>query len=143
MILLAACDGQATRHRTLMEEIERSICLPQGAYPLTHYARHYAFADRSRITATYVTQRNSIDPARISGIIVDDVWRPLTAGEITAMKVEQAQTLAIWGEAGKRYWHDRIDDVPMIDDGGCEQVNVTYDVAAKRFDYVMCNGGPM
>ncbi len=93
------------------------------------------------MTAVYVTQHSPIDPDRIAGMIVGDTWRPLTPHEITTMKAEKAAAEARWGVAGKRYWRDSTDDFPIMDDGGCEQINIIYDTATKRFDYAMCNGG--
>jgi len=139
--ILSGCDGPAAQRQLLMEEIERSVRLPREAYPLRDYARHYTLIGPTKVTAVYVTQHATVDPDRIAGMIVGDSWRPLTPQEIVTMKAEKAAAEARWGTAGKRYWRDGTDDFPVMDDGGCEQVNILYDTAAKRFDYAMCNGG--
>ena len=50
-----------------------------------------------------------------------------------------------WGRAryalaGERRWHDWEGELPIIMDGGCSIVHITYEIATQHLLSVSCNG---
>ena len=93
-----------TEQEQLMERIERDVRLPEGAGPLTSYARYYAWQQREdgvrKVIAVYV---------HLSG-----------------------------HEPG-RHWVAE-NELPLILDGGCSLVGLSYNVTEWRVEHVSCNG---
>ncbi|KQM86309.1 hypothetical protein ASE67_10760 [Sphingomonas sp. Leaf23] len=139
-IITASCAAPPNREQVLMEEIERTIPLPNDATPLRNYARHYAFRGPTMVEAVYVIPsvptdwRDGMEVMTVSGS------RPATPQEIAETEALDALSREQWGEAGKRYWHSTPDVFPIMSDGGCDQISILYDVAAKRFRMAGCNG---
>ena len=112
-VLVSGCSQvPLSAEETLIVEIERSVVLPKGAFPLESYDRYYARGELGKeiengeiISGVYL--RRSFDPG-------------------------QARTTA----------HHLVDlsELPMFFDGGCDLVNVRYDTATKRVLAVFCNG---
>jgi hypothetical protein len=115
-----------------MDEIERSLVLPNGAKPMKDYARYYWRVENDRIAARFVVP---LEPA--SGgcdvILPDDSTRPCTVNETVSATVAEMP-------AGERRWLEPAGEAPDIFDGGCSEVNILYDRRARRFLEVACNG---
>ena len=57
-ILLTACSSSEERkHDALMDQIEKQVRLPDGARPLTEYARYYTSDRDGRVFAVFTTFR--------------------------------------------------------------------------------------
>ncbi|KQM57181.1 MULTISPECIES: hypothetical protein [unclassified Sphingomonas] len=123
-----------------MEEIERTIRLPRDADPLESYARHYAFRGLQTVEAVYVTSYAQPNLREGMEVMTANGSRPATPREIAETEALDALSREQWGEAGKRYWHSTPDAFPMLSDGGCDQISILYDVAAKRFRMNGCSG---
>lgn len=140
VLLAASCTAPPSREQVLMEEIERTIRLPSDADPLQSYSRHYAFHSSEMVEAVYVTPYAPPDLREGMEVMTANGSRPATPQEIAETEASDALSREQWGEAGKRYWHSTKDAFPMISDGGCDQISILYDVAAKRFETIGCNG---
>jgi hypothetical protein len=72
LLLLGACQ-EILRPEDVMDRIEKSVTLPDGAPPLSEYDRYYAFSAPGRIKAIYLLAGNSTtgkrswlaDPAKL------------------------------------------------------------------------------
>lgn len=122
-----------------MEEIERTIRLPRDADRLQSYARHYAFRSPQTVEAVYVIPYVPTDWRQDVAAIIKAGYPPSTPAEIKDMKAMNALSREQWGDAGKRYWHRSRNVFPMIDDGGCAQISIVYDINAKRILSLDCN----
>ena len=136
----ASCAAPPGREQVLMEEIERTISLPDDAYPMRTYARHYAFRSPTAVEAVYVIPIEPTDWQEDVAAFTRGNRRAPTAREIEDIKAMNALSREQWGGAGRRYWHATPDMLPMISDGGCAQLTIRYDPAIKRFSMVGCNG---
>jgi hypothetical protein len=109
---LAQDDGSGhwLPERATIEQIEAKLTLPAGASPLNTYVRYY------------------------SG--VTEQGRKIIRGVyLVVAVVRNAQQDS---RPGIRIVVPR--DIPEIDDGGCHQVNVEYDVASAAVTGIHCNG---
>lgn len=131
--LLAAGCGSAEqrRHAKLMDAVEQSLKLPNGAEQLPLYARAYKFASPSRVVASYFIPDGSFD----GGFCAEAKSGGRTNGQI-ALLCPPPDGM----KAGERRWF--ADDVylPDILDGGCSYIAIEYDVHRKAIISANCNG---
>ncbi len=45
-----------------------------------------------------------------------------------------------FGKAGESRWFDNYRELPMINDGGCIQIEVIFDQRSQKIISAMCNG---
>jgi hypothetical protein len=116
-----------------MDQIEQRVQLPKGAGSLGEYSRYYADGDSGEVVAAYL-------------MIPKDERRPGEACEELDRNVEghtvPCEPIGLpWAiPAGQRRWLKDKRDLPFINDGGCADVNVTYDRAKSAVTSVECNG---
>ncbi|CAM3163961.1 hypothetical protein [Sphingomonas zeae] len=142
-MVLAEVSGlpQPARQQALMNEIEGIVVLPQGARPLASYGRNYALSGPDKVVATYLLPSPSIDFSQgCEEMLADFSSRPCAKGEIKAQVRLDARRKAAETPAGKRRWHQSAKALPRINDGGCMQVNVEYEISTRRVMTVSCNG---
>lgn len=124
-----------------MNAIEGIVVLPQGAEPLASYGRNYALSGPDKVVATYLLPSPSIDFSQECEVILADFSsRPCTKSAIKAQVRLDAGRKAAETPAGKRRWHQSAKALPRINDGGCMQVNVEYEISTRRVITVSCNG---
>lgn len=92
-----------------MNEIESRVSLPSGARPLNEYARYYAYEH---------------------GDVVAEYWAPWKDDPL-----KDPKALA----AGQRRWVHDTRDFPVVFEGGCSVVNITFEPARSRVKNVSCN----
>ncbi|WP_081469566.1 hypothetical protein [Sphingomonas sp. PAMC 26617] len=120
-----------------MDEIERQVVLPKDAQPLASYGRNYAFSNESNVVATYLIPLPAPAVGEGCKVMLENASsRPCTKEEIAeGTTAKDTETVA-----GKRRWFGSSNDLPFISDGGCAEVNITYDTTAHRMLSVTCNG---
>jgi hypothetical protein len=137
-LCVAACSqAPESRETAIMNEIEQAVVLPRDAKPLEKYGRNYAPAGGGKVLATYLIPFPPLE--RSKGCEVMENWasRPCTEKEIEA---SDARTVEAQTPAGKRRWFNDPRSLPFINDGGCTQVSVEYNVTTHRILTVGCNG---
>ena len=140
MVLCAAADRPSER-QALTDEIERAITLPDGAQPLNAYGRNYAFDGQGKVVATYLIPLLNTSLDEGCEVMLDNFEsRPCTQNEIRELADAGASMAASQTPAGEVRWHDSPKSLHFINDGGCPQINVEYDVTARRVLAVECNG---
>ncbi|WP_370309632.1 hypothetical protein [Sphingobium abikonense] len=140
MVLCAAADRPSER-QALTDEIERAITLPDGARPLMAYGRNYAFDGQGKVVATYLIPFSNPSLDEGCEVMLDNFEsRPCTQSEIRELADTEASMVESQTPAGEVRWHDSPKGLPFINDGGCTQINVEYDIAAHRVLTVECNG---
>lgn len=114
-----------------MDEIERSIVLPQGAQPLSTYARTYKFVAPGRVEGFYFTPEDRLD---------GDFCAGTKAGGRTNGQVLLACNPP-WGLGrGQRRWVDDDVHLPAVSDGGCYFISIEYDLRNGSPPAARCNG---
>lgn len=124
-----------------MNRIERVLVLPKGAKPLSAYGRNYALSGSDKVVATYLIPFPSLDPSVGCEVMLEDFnSRPCTKKEIRELDKSNADSVAAQAPAGKRRWFASREGLPFINDGGCMQVNVEYDIPSQQITATFCNG---
>ena len=120
-----------------MDEIERQVVLPKDAQPLASYGRNYAYFDNSNVVATYLIPLAPPTVGDGCEVMLENASsRPCTEEEVAeGTTAKDTETVA-----GKRRWFGSSNNLPFISDGGCAQVNITYDATAHRMLSITCNG---
>jgi hypothetical protein len=93
-----------------VQRLEAKVTLPQDASPMTAYVRYYAGTTRD------------------GKQVIRGVY--LVVAVVRDMKQDARPGIRIVTER----------DIPEIDDGGCHQVNIDYDVATDTITRIRCNG---
>lgn len=134
---IAGCVRAPSRQDVLMEEIERKVVLPKNAQPLASYARYYAFSNKSDVVAAYLIPLAPLMPGEGCEEMLENFGsRPCTKEEVAEGTISKDTE----NVAGKRHWLRNTRNLPSMGDGGCAQVNITYDTTAHRVLSVACNG---
>ncbi|MBA3527543.1 MAG: hypothetical protein H0T82_11595 [Sphingomonas sp.] len=132
VFVLVACTSPEERERdALMDRIETKVKLPDGAWPLPEYARHYALDDKGIVVGVYAPgyQPPSHDAT------CEEFLEDLTTREVPCPEPESDRLLA-----GQRRWVGNTDELPVNMDGGCAIVTVFYDPKADAVTSATCNG---
>ena len=132
LALVAACtSAEQGQQNEIMEAIEREIQLPAEAAALDRYARAYKRASPTRIVAFYFIRYGK--PNSFSCTAASE--NGPSNGQIL-MRCPPPDGMA----AGERRWLDDAMSLPGADDGGCDYVDVEYDLDTKSFVRVSCHG---
>jgi hypothetical protein len=128
-------------HDVLMDEIERQVRLPAGAYRMDEYGRYYAQDGKRRVRAVYRLPPEPVTPD------------PLPAGwgceEILPLGHEPAtreipcppdEDISDYLRAGQRRWVADRKALPTMFDGGCRVVNLVFDLKTRKVEHALCNG---
>ncbi|MFW2349673.1 MAG: hypothetical protein ACN4E0_04915 [Qipengyuania sp.] len=128
ILLLVACVSQTAdpKQESLMNEVEAQVVLPDGAGPLSSYARYYTIARDGMLVGTYTREIEERDPDEGCTELLEDF-------ELKEVDCPALADVAI----GERRWVD-IDDLPAASADGCEAVQVVYDPKAQRFVFGEC-----
>lgn len=111
-LLASSCSAEVPgTPEKLMDQIEKTVTLPETAYPMEAYGRNYAFTGRGEVRAVYLV------PSALEGL------------------VEAASVAA----AGERRFFSSTRELPKIADGGCRVVTVVYDVPTRRMIMAACS----
>lgn len=116
-----------------MDQIEKQVHLPNGAGRLADYSRYYADDGHGEVVAVFL-------------IIPKDEPRPgetceELAANFTSRTVPCEPMHLPWAiPAGQRRWLKDKRDLPFINDGGCMEVDVTFNRAKSTVTSIQCNG---
>src|SRR4051812_6691372 len=125
--------AEQRRQAQLMDEIETRLILPSGALPARRYARFYAFEAPGKVIAVYVIPDPPDPPgARCDEMTADGKFHPIACPPFRAWPPGVP--------AGHRRWVRDRRDMPLIFDGGCNQITVTYDLKSGKIESAACNG---
>jgi hypothetical protein len=119
----------------LLDEIESRVQLPDGARPLADYARYYSIGPDGKVIGVYlVPMVIDYEASDIScGDATDDF-------EIKEVPCPQEADPVNGLLAGQRQWIENHEQLPVIDDGGCDVITVIFDQIDRTFSKVFCNG---
>ena len=124
---LASCAvSEEQKHDDVMDQIERSIKLPEGSLPLERYARYYT-EYKGKIHGAFTTEIEVRSP----GVRCDEL--PADGGEIKDTQCPKIADL----RPGKRRWVD-FDDYPAVAGENCRAVQLMYDPETKKMEYLEC-----
>lgn len=128
---LAGC-GEHSRETKVISAIEREIRLPVGTQPIHAYSRVYAYAPENKVVAIYLIPSNP--DQRLC-----DEEKEIERKE----KSEGASRFCPPPEgliAGEKRWIEDYKMLPGAHDGGCDYIDVQYDLNSKNFLQVACHG---
>lgn len=140
----SSCSAEAPRtSEKLMDEIERQVRLPQGALPLSQYARHYAFDEDGKVFGVYwrhpsLSETRAAERAPDYGCSEVSLDGDELVGKPASCPKAPEPTYDV--EEGSRRWFDDVADLPDPLDGGCDIVTVRFDPSAHRVEQASCNG---
>ena len=120
--------GQKSRSE-LTQEIEQKVVLPEHSEKIEKYARYY-FRDKNQII-------------RASYTIFSKGFKEFVREECLRLnKSEYPCNDPDYGviDSGGYIWVDNIRMLPFASGGGCDQIEIIYNAATEKFDFVECNG---
>ena len=116
----------------LMNEIERHVQLPKGAYPLNDYARYYSYSEAGKVIGIYVIP-GRLDMSCKEADVENGGWSSAPCYTVSPNVVGPL-------EAGKRRWAHNGFRLPfIISDGKCGIVNIIFDPSIRKVEKAFCN----
>ena len=107
-VTAAGCARAPSVHDALMDEIERTVVLPQGARSLDAYGRNYAPSGRDKVTAVYLVPSPPLNVDQGCDVMLENFSsRPCTKQEVAQTAASAARASASETPAGKRRWFER------------------------------------
>ncbi|WP_337847338.1 hypothetical protein [Sphingomonas sp.] len=140
----AACSQQqAPEPDLVMRTIEAVVKLPADAKPLDKYSRNYALRPDGKIVGIYVIPRltegqGGKDDCEV--ILKDLGSRPCTEAEKKKIADEEKAIAELFGQANQSRWFEDYRDLPMLLDGGCDQIEIVFDPNSRAIQSAQCNG---
>lgn len=135
-VLLSGCSTPEERDRVaVMNHIERQVQLPKGSRSLVEYARYYAESDRGEVVAVYLIPDNYEMRA---GESCSEALADFKSREVPCETLLMRSDWDI--PAGERRWVRSEQDLPLVSDGGCSVITVTFDKAKSVMKSAECNG---
>jgi len=117
--------------------------LPDGARPLANYGRNYALDRDGKVIGTYLIPLGLDTPGsdEVCEVELEDFQsRPCTQQEMNELSEGKAEYAASETPAGTSRWVEDPRDLPGVNDGGCTQITIEYEISTRRFLRVECNG---
>ena len=130
---LSGCASpEALREDAVMDRIEHDLILPKGAHPLGAYARYYAPSGNDLISAEYVVpdESESGPDDRCEEMTENFTSRPVPCPPMPRPSLR----------AGFRQWQHSVQDFPLISDGGCDVITISYSMRQEKLTRITCNG---
>ncbi|HEX8448416.1 MAG TPA: hypothetical protein VF652_02390 [Allosphingosinicella sp.] len=125
-------------HEALMDEIERQIRLPPAAEPLAAYGRYYALGGKGRVVAVYLLPLEPTPlPADWGCEEMLEIGNKIASRPIPCPPGPDTPYDLV---AGQRRWVAGRNALPMVSDGGCMIVNVTFNLRTREVEHAFCNG---
>jgi hypothetical protein len=116
-----------------MDRIEKQVHLPKGASPLADYSRYYSDDGKGEIVAVYlIIPRDEPRP----GETCEELTTNFTSRTVPCRPVQLPWAIP----AGQRRWLKDKRELPFINDGGCMEVDVTFNKAKWAVTSIQCNG---
>ncbi|WP_430446601.1 hypothetical protein [Sphingorhabdus contaminans] len=127
ILLTVACDSERTGSRQLVDQIEQSIKLPEGADEIQSYSRYYA-RHGDVVYAAYIVHSDGWREFVIEGCSLQGSDYPCNDPKFGVI------------EPGQFSWVEKRNHLPIRNGGGCSFVEIEYDVKQKTFVKIACNG---
>lgn len=80
------------------------------------------------------------DDVGCSVMLEDLTFRPCSSEENAEMHERESQGAKAIGKAGETRWRDDYRDLPLILDGGCTFIEISFNLDTQQVDRVECNG---
>jgi hypothetical protein len=134
VLMLAACSSPEERKRAdIMDVVERSVQLPNGARHLDEYARYYAFGGQNEVVAVYILP--GLDNPQGEGC--EELDDDLTGNVVPcSLPSREGKEVA----AGQRQWLDDFHNLPVASDSKCGVVSLIFNSANRRVEDLTCVG---
>lgn len=130
--LMVACSSPEVRqHTALMQTIENNLRLPQEAGKIEKFGRAYKFGSPNRVEAFYFVPNVQHDDRFCEGA---------KGGGRTNGQIVLACPPPDGMKAGERRWFDNDVHLPSVNDGGCNYVDVVYDIRLRKVFSARCHG---
>lgn len=130
-LVLGCTAPEEHQHDQLMDRVESQVTLPQGAGRLSEYARHYALDDKGNVVGVYVAGHQSSN----SDETCEEVLENFATREVPCAESESAPL-----PVGRRQWVGDTDGLPLVLDGGCSVITVSFDPKTDEVKSAICNG---
>jgi len=117
----------------MMNEIEKQVQLPKGARNIDNYARYYAAGPEGQVIGIYLLPvGGSAVTGECEELMEDMTSRPVPCPQL------RFPTDDI--KAGERRWLEDQQKLPLVNDGGCDVVNVLFNPTTRQIEQAICNG---
>jgi len=140
-----------TDRQEIMRAIETRVQLPARSSPIQEYSRNYVLLSAQKILAVFVLPHESIQVEGVEDFGCERLSEidengeiessPCTASEIDEIREMEEGLSETFGKANESRWFKSSDDLPHMEDGGCSQINIIFDLRLDTFEQVECNGG--
>ena len=114
-----------------MDAIEQKVRLPSNAGPIEHYARAYAYGSPTRIAAVYFRPDRSHDPA---------FCQEAKRGGVDNGQILLGCALPDGMKQDERRWVTSDEALPQVSDGGCDYIDVEFDLVTATVTRLACHG---
>ena len=132
ILCVAGCASPEERRQTdLMDRIEKQVQLPSGAGEITRFARAYKFSSQDHVIALYFVPNARPDQAFCDGA---------RGGGPTNGQIALACPPPEGMKAGDRRWFGNDVYLPAVFDGGCNYLDIGYDVRKRSITIGRCHG---
>jgi hypothetical protein len=129
---MAACSSVEERQQVgLMNTIESKVRFPPNAGKIERFARVYKFGSPGHVEAFYFVPDGQ-----------HDQWfcEEAKSGGRTNGQVVLACPPPVGMKAGERRWFGEDVYLPNVNDGGCDFINVIYEISSQTVASATCNG---
>lgn len=137
----ASSPPRPSAHEALMDEIESKVRLPARAEPLDSYGRYYAFDGKGKVEARYLLPPEPMTPdPRPADWGCEEMV--MLGNDLTSREVACGPDpdMSRYLPAGQRRWFADREAIPMIFDGGCMVVHVSFNLKTREIEKAFCNG---
>jgi hypothetical protein len=125
LFLAGSVETNEARRNRLMDEVEIKLTLPEGALPLTAYARYYT-EEGGRIHGAFTTTIEKHTP----GVGCAEMQLNFKVKDVPCPAVADL-------EPGHRRWVP-LSDYPSVGDENCHGVQIMYNPANHSIEYAEC-----
>ena len=123
--------GRGATAQQANDVIEARVKLPDGAGPVSEYARHYAVDEKGLVVGVYAPGYRPLGPDETC----EEVFENMTSRQVPCVEPESDRLLS-----GQRQWVENTEKLPLIMDGGCGVITVISDPKAGAVMSATCNG---
>jgi len=132
ILLIVGCTSPEQRRQTeIMDAIEHDVQIPFDARPLTQFARTYKYASSTRVVAFYFIPHDEPDEWFCKGA---KEGGPTNGQVLLGCRPPDGM------KAGERRWLSDDVCLPYVNDGGCNYVDIEYDLRSQSVIRADCNG---
>ena len=144
------CTSDISDQTRIMQMIETRVQLPEGAEPIEAYSRNYAKLSDQKVRAIFIEpyEPSPIHDTEDYGCeILADIdesgefeSRPCTRDELEETQELDKAISKSHGKKNESRWFKDSNELPGMDDGGCSQIEIIFDLRSDSFETIRCNG---